>query len=145
MSDAAEVWRLTSPAHAPGLDGEGARLWGGRWNSPGQPMVYCASSLALAVLEVFVHLPPAMRRPDALPPLVAVALEVPGQFDTVAKGDPRSLGDAFLAARAQLALWVPSAVVSLERNLLLNPLHPAMSQVRVITQMPFALDPRMAS
>lgn len=50
-------WRLVQAdyaAHA--FDGEGARLYGGRWNSPGQCAVYTAGSLALAALEVLVHL-----------------------------------------------------------------------------------------
>jgi Uncharacterized conserved protein len=37
------------------FDGEGARLWGGRWNSPGRPAVYCAGHVSLAILEVVVH------------------------------------------------------------------------------------------
>ena len=50
-------WRLVHAryvVHA--FDGEGARLYGGRWNSPGRPAVYTSGSLALAALEVLVHL-----------------------------------------------------------------------------------------
>jgi RES domain len=71
------VWRLTRPEHAPGLDGEGARLFGGRWNSPGIPAVYCASSLALAVLETYVRLPLVLRRVDRLPEMAAIRVELP--------------------------------------------------------------------
>ena len=49
------AWRICRDAYAD-LTGEGARLWGGRWNSPGRPLVYAADSAALAVLEVRVHL-----------------------------------------------------------------------------------------
>ena len=38
------------------LDGEGAKLVGGRWNSPGRAVVYMAESVALAVIENLVHM-----------------------------------------------------------------------------------------
>jgi RES domain-containing protein len=49
------LWRLTRRPHAD-LSGRGGRLADGRWHSRGQPIVYCATSAALAVLEVRVHL-----------------------------------------------------------------------------------------
>ena len=145
------LWRLTAPEHAPGLDGEGARLWGGRWNSPGTPVVYTASSLALALLETWVHLPAPMRRPGALPPRVAVRMELPeGEsveaVDRADLGDRaalRAFGDDWARSRRSLALSVPSAVIPLERNVILNPAHPAMAGVRAEV-LPFAFDPRMA-
>ena len=49
------AWRLCREPFAD-LNGHGARQYGGRWNSPGRPLVYAASAAALAVLEVRVHL-----------------------------------------------------------------------------------------
>jgi len=49
------AWRLCRAPFAD-LSGEGARLYGGRWNSSGRAMVYAAGDAALAVLEVRVHL-----------------------------------------------------------------------------------------
>ena len=145
------VWRLTKPAHAPGLDGEGARLWGGRWNSPGVGMVYCATSLALAALEMLVHLPPAMRRAGALPVLVAVGLDVPddqiGPLNLNLLPDDqdacRIWGNQWIASQSGLAMVVQSMVIKQERNVLLNPAHPAMADVRVISQEPFIFDDRL--
>lgn len=138
------VWRLTRPEYAPGLDGEGARLWGGRWNSPGVPMVYTASSLALAVLEVLVHLPPAMRRSGGLPAMVAVALDVPDAdiSDVVAGPDDRATGDAW-ALSGSLALRVPSRVIRHDMNILINPRHPDIALVSVALQEPFEFDDRL--
>ena len=66
------VWRLARAVY-PALDGEGARLNGGRWNEPGTPIVYTAGSLSLAALEVLVHL-----NPDRLPDdLVAYGIALP--------------------------------------------------------------------
>src|SRR3712207_8611382 len=68
------VWRITSSRYAErAFDGEGARLYGGRWNHPGTAVAYCSATLSLAVLEYFVHLEPNLAPPD----LVAVAAELP--------------------------------------------------------------------
>jgi len=114
-------------------------------------MVYCATSLALAALEVLVHLPPAMRRAGALPVLVAVGLEVPddqiGQLDdSPAPFDLnvcRLEGNQWIANRSGLGLSVPSAVITREKNVLLNPEHPAMADVQLVVQEPFYLDDRL--
>lgn len=149
------VWRLAKPEFAPGLDGEGARLGGGRWNAPGVPMVYCAASLALAVLEVMAHLPPAMRRAGALPAMVALGLDVPDAevitFDAASLplgsgiSDCQAAGNAWSLAQGSLGLWVPSRVIPLESNLLLNPAHPAMAQVRVAVRQAFWFDETLGS
>lgn len=146
------LWRLTKPEHAPGLDGEGARLWGGRWNSPGLPAVYCAGSLALATLEVLVHLPPAMRRAGAMPPYLAIGLDVPdsaltdpGLADDLSDDACREIGDDWLRRGESLGLVVPSRVILLERNVMLNPAHPGMAQTRVALTRPFRFDPRLTA
>jgi len=69
------VWRLAPPAFARALDGEGSRLVGGRWNSPGRHLVYTSSHLSLAVLEAYVNIAPALR--DELPEFEAVRISVP--------------------------------------------------------------------
>jgi len=54
------LYRIVKCNYADDLTGTGARLYGGRWNSEGKPAIYLASSRALALLEVLVHLPPLM-------------------------------------------------------------------------------------
>nr|WP_180996015.1 RES family NAD+ phosphorylase [Tabrizicola aquatica] len=71
------LWQLVDPDQLPGLSGEGTRKHGGRWNSPGLPAVYCASSLALAALEVFVNLPRDRRRKGKVPVQRAVEYDLP--------------------------------------------------------------------
>jgi len=77
------AFRLVRPEYALGLDGEGARLAGGRWNSPGTALIYCASSPALAALESWVHLPITMRVRDGLPLLVLVSVFVPDEMEVL--------------------------------------------------------------
>jgi Uncharacterized conserved protein len=150
------VWRLTRPEFAPGLDGLGARRVGGRWNSPGRPAVYCAGSLALAALEVFVHLPPSMRTPEKLPELNAVCLRLPDGATVTEVGwdkidDPgdiecfRRLGDAWLDTGSALALRAPSLVIPAEFNLILNPLHAGMASVEIVSNSAFRFDPRLGT
>jgi len=51
------IWRLTSPAFARILNGEGNRIFGARWNSPGRGVVYTCAHLSLCVLETYVNMP----------------------------------------------------------------------------------------
>lgn len=141
------VYRLAKAAFAP-LDGEGARLYGGRWNSPGRPMVYAAANPSLAVLEVMVHLDlPTELMPDDYQ---LIGIEIPDTAPTeridktpAATAACRSVGDDFLARNAALVLLAPSVVVPLERNALINVRHPDMARVRIVSQDSFQFDPRL--
>lgn len=144
------VWRISVREYAPGLDGEGSRIAGGRWNSPGQAVVYTSDSLALAALEVLVHLPRVARQKERLPSYLAVGLDIPdaliadpGYAAVTVGEEARSIGDAWLSSLSSLALMVPSRVIPLERNILLNPRHPDMSKVSVALTAPFVFDDRL--
>ena len=141
------VHRLAKAAFV-ALDGEGARLFGGRWNSPGRPAIYTAASPSLAVLEVLVHLdlPPELIPDDYRLLTIEIPESVP--METVAETpvDPEAClraGDEFLSSGAALTLLVPSLVVPQERNAIINVLHPAMGGVSVVTNEPFRFDPRL--
>lgn len=141
------IWRLIRQEYAPDLEGEGARLHGGRWNSRGVPVVYCSSSLALALLETFVHLPHELRQSGNFPRLIAFGLDVPDDslehgFVTNTVKKTAFLGDSFVAMRQCLGLLVPSRVVPQDRNILLNPHHPRMTEVKIVIREPFIFDDR---
>ena len=151
------VWRLTAPAFADVLTGEGNRIVGARWNSPGRGVVYTSAHLSLAVLETYVHLAPQQR--DTLPDFTAVRISVPDdagrtQVSTkeiqtlMAAADPQSacrrIGDRWLALAADLILAAPSAIVPEEENIMLNPAHPRMREVRIVSTRRFRFDPRLA-
>ncbi|MFG6667702.1 RES family NAD+ phosphorylase [Halomonas sp. HNIBRBA4712] len=121
------------------FDGEGARLYGGRWNSPGKACIYVASSESLALLEVMVHLESyrllnayaLIRLTLPADSILSVAVEdLPANWqEAPAPAETAELGDGWLASNQSLALALPSTVVPRELNYLLNPKHPLFDQV----------------
>lgn len=78
------VFRLFSPWRNP-WDAAGAFAHGGRWNSPGSAVLYSASSLSLACLEILVHI----RNPSNFPVYSYAQLAIPeGQIELWESGDP---------------------------------------------------------
>ena len=151
----ATAWRIVKRRHvATAFDGEGARRFGGRWNSPGRLAVYTSSSVALALLELLVHLDVA----HALPALsvfrvdfadelleIVTASDLPSGW-RAARGvtATRRVGDAWLGAARTPVLAVPSAIVPQELNYVLNPAHPGFARLAVGSAAPFRLDRRLA-
>lgn len=126
------------------FSGEGARLYGGRWNSPGVAMVYAAQSLSLAQLELLVHLEAedVLRgywRYFALKVSPQAILEceiwtdLPEDYAAwPAPASTRAIGDRWIAESVSVGLSVPSAITPGERNLLLNPAHPGYAASIVV-------------
>lgn len=140
-----QVYRICCRTYA-GLDGEGARLYGGRWNSPGKPAVYTSRHLSLAVLEYLVH-----AEFDNLPDdLVWLRIDIPDNSIEVFsqpvapdESTAAAFGDAWLTSNRTLALLVPSAVLSVEHNVILNPSHHDMTYAKVLEMSPFEFDRRL--
>ena len=147
-------WRICRRRYAAeAASGEGARLYGGRWNSRGVRVVYASSSLALAAIETFVNLEPNLQPSD----LVCVEGEIAERLD-IGKVDLKALparwyetrdeslchfGDEWVRAGHTVALLVPSAAIRGEWNVLLNPARAEFSQVRFQEPQPFEFDVRM--
>jgi RES domain-containing protein len=147
-------WRILKTSRAAtAFDGEGARLHGGRWNSPGTAVVYTSESLSLAVLELLVHLQAtrllgsycsiAVDFDDALVDAVEAAALPRGWTRYPAPSALQEIGDQWVAGRRSVVLRVPSAVVPGESNFLLNPGHPDFARVVIGPPRPFVLDPRL--
>lgn len=155
------AWRLATRPFAETLDGGGNRERGARWNSGGgRGVVYCSENLATCVLEALVNFGPAQRR--KLPPnFRQVLLDIPddaGVEELTAQDLPddpdavdesgrtwtQARGDRWLRAGRALVMRVPSLVVPVERNLLLDPQHPEMKRVRIVANEPFRFDDRLA-
>jgi RES domain-containing protein len=124
----------------PLLDGTGARLHGGRWNSPGRSVIYAAETYAGAILELLVH-----ANLNRLPRTQAViAIEIPGElaverlaardlpgWDAPNQAVSRDFGDRWLAEARSAILVVPSLVTQgRENNILLNPAHAEFARIR---------------
>jgi RES domain-containing protein len=137
------AWRLCREPFAD-LGGEGARLYGGRWNSPGRALVYAASTAALAVLEVRVHLdlPPELLPDDYV--LVTIDVnDLPVEEVVGTMAVPQDFGDAWIREQRTPILRVPSAIVPESPNLLLNPAHPAAVGVFIVGKRRFEFDRRL--
>lgn len=153
------AWRIavaTKDSDAADPNDVGAQVTGGRWNSQGNAMLYCADSIALAALETAVHL-----KEDSLPlHRHLIRVEVPDpvwqarimlDLNTAPNGwnalpaAPISAdyGDRWLADAASAALCVPSVVVPEEFNILINPCHPDMKLIIVKTTRRWHYDPRL--
>ncbi len=146
------IWRICKSRYADeAFSGEGARRFPGRWNSRGVPMVYTSSSLALASIELFVHLEPNQQPDD----LVAISAMLPKgepvqRFDDLPPNwwsddfEPlRALGNKWIRDGSSLAVEVPSAALRMEWNVLVNPLHPALAKLKIEPAQPFHFDARM--
>jgi RES domain-containing protein len=147
------LYRITKATYADDLSGTGARLYGGRWNSEGRPALYLASSCSLAVLEVLVHLPPLLIPHD----YCLIEIEVPDNSilnistsdlpnnwkDISGPTALKRIGDEFLRKQENLLMKMPSTIVPMEYNYLLNTRHEAMRKVKILKSEPFNFDERL--
>jgi RES domain-containing protein len=152
------VWRIGTDAPtytAEDLTGAGAELTGGRWNRKGTPMLYAASSRALACLETVVHFNAGdlplnrylveLHVPDDL---IAVAV----RFDPVTNvgwdAIPEGMvsvdaGEAWVRSGTSAVMIVPSAIVPEEMNFLINPKHADPKRIRASKLRKWSYDMRL--
>jgi RES domain-containing protein len=149
-----KIWRICRARFAAeAFSGSGARIYGGRWNSRGVPVVYASSSLALAAIELFVHLEPNQQPEDLV--AIAAALpageparrlepkELPRNWSSNNFEPLRGIGDKWIREKSSLAIEVPSAALRMEWNVLVNPLHPAIAKIKIERPQAFRFDARM--
>jgi RES domain-containing protein len=147
------LFRIVKRKHAPAaFSGEGAKLAGGRWNFPGQRVVYCSATLALAALETIVHLGEEGRHLA----FVSIAVGVPAAVRTERVTQPppgwrdeppgrasMEVGARWLAESRTAVLYMPSVLIPTEQNAILNPEHPDFARLRLGEPQPFSFDPRL--
>jgi len=154
-----EVWRIAAnaPAYAADdLSGAGAKITGGRWNRPGNALLYSAETIALACLETFVHLKAGglplnrylirLTIPDDLWDAARqmTAATAPIGWDAVPIGRVSlDAGDAWIESGASALLKVPSVIVNEEHCILINPSHAAASAIVATKMRKWQYDPRM--
>lgn len=147
------AWRIVKAKHAPtAFDGEGARLYGGRWNSRGIRVVYVSSSLSLASLESLVHLTPPMsfkyvaipvEFEDSLVEKIPLATLPTEWRDEPPPPSTKTIGDIWVSQAHSAVLELPSAIIPDEINFLLNPLHPDFRKIGIGKPEAFSFDPRL--
>ena len=145
------VYRLAIEQYCDDLSGTGSKLFGGRWNHVGTPVVYTTENISLSVLEILV------RTDKTMIPLnyMLIRIEIPDNITptliTTSKlkkdwkediDNTQFIGTEFARNNQSVILKVPSAVVDEEHNYILNPAHPDMKKVKIKQLMPFKFDKR---
>lgn len=131
------------------LSGRGGLLSEGRWHRQGIPVVYCSDHPASALLEILVHTDPE----DVASTYQVLKIRCPDDLPTYVVNEPaerianvrhtRSLGSTILSGGQYCLLDVPSLVMPLARNILVNPEHPGSKNIRIEETHMFPFDQRL--
>ena len=135
------------------LSGIGAEKVGGRWNEVGTRAVYCSENISLALLEYYVH----SENIAILPKKILVAkIQIPDDFnveqleDLPVKWDQYPYSSKTTSVFTDLvknkdffALKVPSTIVGMEHNYILNPLYKDFGKVTITEFFYLPIDPRL--
>jgi|688.fasta_scaffold22410_5 RES domain-containing protein len=146
------IYRFSDSDYKNDLSGEGARLYGGRWNSVGSPMLYATEHISLGVLEIMVNkrLLTPMQTDFCL-----IEMEIPSDsVKTLSSSSLKSnwfndwdytqyIGDHFLLDHKIWILRVPSAVIHEEYNFLINPTHTKFNELKLKRSRPYGIDNRL--
>lgn len=149
-----EVFRISKCNFSRDLSGTGARIYGGRWNSKGLPLLYTAGSRALALLETLVHVPQKnlpkdlcltiIRLPEKISIQKLELSDLPKNWRTVPiESSLQNIGDKWLKSSTTAILRVPSVIVPEEYNYLINPLHRESEKITITSSNPFIFDDRL--
>jgi len=150
-----KLYRISTTEHIGDLTGTGAKIYGGRWNNPGYPVIYTSSSRSLAALEFLVHVPMALAPAELSIIEIHIKKSVskkkikPGKLPKNWKTYPApeklaEIGTHRLQQKTSLLLEIPSAVVGKELNVLINPLHPEANKISIAKVEKFSFDPRLS-
>lgn len=146
------AWRITQAQYQDtAFSGDGAKRYGGRFNSVGVPVVYTAESIALATLELLVR----VNQRTHLNRYVRISVRfsrdhitevdsLPEEWDAHPYGPvSQSVGDEWARSQRSLVLKVPSVIEPMESNYLINPLHPDYDALEIGDPTPLRLDARL--
>lgn len=148
------AWRIVKPYRVgDAFSGEGARIYGGRWNPIGTSMVYAAESKSLAALEILVHVDAA----DLLDHYLCIQVhfdsrlvrtldfsDLPDDWrNPLLPSSTQGMGRAWLEGELSAVLKVPSVLVPGESNYLINPKHRSFGKLKIGFPEPFEFDPRL--
>lgn len=146
------IYRITSEIYKDDISGNGAAIFGARWNSIGKRMLYASQHISLSILESLVHF-----KREQIPPnlyLLYISLPTNIEISTISLQKMKNkwpnhidytqwIGDSFIENNQSLVLQVPSAVVPEECNFLLNPLHKDYKKISIQKSELLQLDERL--
>ena len=148
------VWRISRQSDTDNLSGVGGLYVSGRWHYRGHRILYTSATPSLAVLEVLVHVDPALAPAG----LRLLEIDVPDDI-VIENCDPSTLtpnwqdypfpaelqeyGSRWLDKCHTAILSVPSAIIPIEKNYLINPEHTDTARLRIVAERPFIYDPRL--
>ena len=146
------LWRIVTGSH-PVWSGEGARIYGQRWNPPGLPAIYTGTSFAVCLIELLVHAnrksPPSGARfveadvPDDVSRERLASGSLPGWDDPHDISIAQAFGRDWIQSRRSALLIVPSVVTAgRDANVVVNPEHADAARITVGPETPVDLDPR---
>jgi len=139
------VWRIvTRRFKDSAFNGEGAKVYGGRWNKKGIPIVYTAATQSLAMLEMLIQDEPLRAH------YVMIPAHIPSQIEIIHASSDASdtafeFGTNWAKNNTTAVLIVPNAIIPSEKNYLLNPLHPDFHKIIIGQPADFITDPRLLS
>ncbi len=146
------VYRFAYPRYADDLSGTGAKLYGGRWNLPGIPLLYTSWSISLSLLEVLANAGTLKE----LQTIQLLELEIPvnGPVEEIKLAQLKKnwwsdfdysqwMGSEILKQSNFFMLKCPSAIVENEHNYLINPTHTFFKKIKLKPKKDFRFDERL--
>lgn len=145
------LYRFASASHSRDLSGEGAKLYGGRWNNKGNAVLYTSQSISLALLELLIH----STSYDEILVNELITIEIHTDNITTLETSQlkngwendfdysKFIGDGFLSNKSSLLMKVPSAIIPEEGNVLINPLHADFKKIKIKSTKKFRFDVRL--
>ena len=144
------LYRFTPEIFSNNFNGQGAKLFGGRWNSIGLATMYCSNVISLSLLELFIH----SVSYEEIAKNKLISIEAPENIKEIKSTDlknnwyldygyTRFIGDEFLKSSASLLLKVPSAIIQEENIFLINPQHKDFNKVKIKSINAFEFDVRL--
>jgi RES domain-containing protein len=148
------VYRVANVKHKDStLSGVGAEKVGGRWNEIGTRAVYCSENISLALLEYYVHSENTATLPEKI---VVAKIEIPNEFkiEELVELPERwnqypysSKTTEIFSKRARdrdfFGIKVPSTIVPLESNFVLNPLFRKFGEIELLEFLDLLIDKRL--
>ncbi len=148
------IYRISKTQYINDLSGEGARLYGGRWNKKGDSLLYFSQNLSLSLLEIIVHVEYAKlpmdysyveaEIPDScIKKIQSIDFIQPNWSSDGAVNETQMVGSNWINTKEGLAMSVPSVILSQEHTILINPKHEDFEKLKILGIHQLDIDPRL--